>query len=137
MFKVKNAWFIALFILFTLFILTSCSDPGPAGPPLEGDVSDLASEFINSLVGQKYDRAYDFFNTEMRKAMSERQLRQTWERTLAQLGAYKGEVEKTIDEVEEYTAINVITDFENDRINIRVVFDQDKRVAGLWFHPAE
>ncbi len=137
MFKVKNAWFIALFILFTLFILTSCSDPGPAGPPLEGDVSDLASEFINSLEGQKYDRAYDFFNTEMRKAMSERQLRQTWEGTLAQLGAYKGEVEKIVDEVEEYTAINVITDFENDRINIRVVFDQDKRVAGLWFHPAE
>jgi hypothetical protein len=34
-------------------------------------------------------------------------------------------------------AAQVMTDFAECRLNIRVVFDRDNRVAGLWFQPAE
>ena len=39
------------------------------------------------------------------------------------------------DHIDGYDVIFVTTEFEEDLINIRIVFDEDRRVAGLWFEP--
>lgn len=120
------------------FAVVSCSgDPEPVGPPLEGEITDLASEFIDNLVKEDYSSAAAFFDAQMKRAMSEKKLKQTWDSLLKQMGAYVGEVDKRVEQSGEYEAVNVITEFANESLNIRVVFNSDKRVSGLWFQPVE
>jgi len=133
MFK-KLALFMVIFLVFILSIACS-SEPEPVGPPLEGEVTDLAVEFIGNLVEEDFSRAAAFFNAEMKKAMSESKLKQTWQTLLSQQGDYVGELEQRVEQSGDYSAVNVITEFATGPINIRVVFDNDNRVAGLWFQP--
>jgi uncharacterized protein len=135
MFK-KLALFIVIFLVLILSISCS-SEPEPVGPPLEGEITDLAVEFIGNLVEEDFSSAVAFFNAEMKKAMSENQLRQTWRTLLTQQGEYVGEIEKRVEQSGDYAAVNVITEFAAGPINIRVVFDSDNRVAGLWFQPVQ
>ncbi len=130
-----------LLVLLLLSLLAvyaaSCGGDLDVGPPLEGEVTDLAETFIANLDNEDYAGAAAFFNAEMKRAMSERKLKQTWEGLLKQMGPYHGEVEKQVQQAGEYEAVNVLSDFEKGRLNIRVVFDSDNRVAGLWFQPVE
>ncbi len=129
---------ICITLILPLMLIASCSsEPEPVGPPLEGEVDELASEFINFLVAEEYTSARAFFNAEMSKAMSERALKQAWEGTQSELGGYVGEIEKQIQSTGEYEAVNVHSQFGDGQLNIRVVFDTDNRVAGLWFLPIE
>lgn len=130
---------IVLLALLPLVALygTSCSSEPEAGPPLEGEIIDLAEEFIDNLVDENYSSAAAFFNAQMKKAMPERKLKQAWEQLLQQAGPYKGVLEKRFEQGDDYAAVNVITEFAEMQLNIRVVFDGDNRVAGLWFQPAE
>jgi len=130
-------FFIILFLMMPLFVFSCSNSQEPVGPPLEGDIADLAEEFIADMHAEDFNSAVSFFNADMKKAMSERKLQQNWEAVLAQQGAYEGEIEKHIEESGDYRAVNIITDFAAGPINIRVVFDGDNRVAGLWFQPVE
>ncbi len=125
-------------ILVSLLLLASCSsEPEPVGPPLEGEVDELASEFIGYLAVEDYSSARAFFNAEMNKAMSESALKRVWEGTQSDLGSYVEEIEKQVQSVDEHIAVNVHSQFADGQLNVRVVFDSDNRVAGLWFLPIE
>lgn len=129
---------IVLFLLCLLVVSSaSCSGKPEIGPPLEGEITDLAEIFITNLENGDYTGAVVFFNVEMKRAMSERKLKQAWESLLNKMGPYMGEVEKAVKRIEEYEAVDVLSDFEKGRMIIRVVFDSDNRVAGLWFRPVD
>ena len=125
-----------VFFLLLLFFAVAISCSGEL-PPLEGEITDLAEEFIACLVDGEYDRGVEFFSAEMKRAMSARGLAQTWEQLLEQMGPYVGEVGKRIESSGEHDAVIVTTAFEHVFLDIRVVFDKDRRVAGLWFNPAQ
>ena len=133
----KRIAVMLLLIILTLALISCSSDPEPVDPPLEGEITDLASEFIDNLVKEDYSAAAAFFDAQMKKAMSEKKLKQTWEGLLKQMGAYVGEVDKRVEQSGEYEAVNVISEYTSDPLNIRVVFNSDKRVSGLWFQPVE
>jgi len=137
MFMFRQSVLVLLMISVMFMVFACSSDPEPVGPPLEGEVEDLASEFISKLLAKDYSGAVTYFNAEMKKAMSESKLKQTWEGLLIQMGSYEGELEKRVESSEDYEAVNVLSQFANDQINIRVVFDSDNRVAGLWFQNVE
>lgn len=128
---------VFLLLCLLAFSAAACSGDPEIGPPLEGEVADLAETFIANLDNEDYAGAVAFFNAEMKRAMSERKLKQTWEGLNKQMGLYLGEVEKEVLQVEDHEVVNVLSDFEKDHLIIRVVFDSDNRVAGLWFLPVE
>lgn len=134
---VKKVLLLIIFMLVSLLIVSCSVSQEPVVPPLYGDISDLAEEFIEYMRNEDYSSAVYFFNADMKKAMSEGKLKHSWEALLTQQGAYEGEIDKHIEESDDYRAVNVITDFVAGPINIRVVFDGDNRVAGLWFQPVE
>jgi uncharacterized protein len=134
---VKKTSFILFLMLVSLFVLSCSESQEPVGLPLEGEIADLAEKFIEYMHDGDYSNAVSFFNSDMKKAMSERKLEENWQAVLSQQGVYEGEIEKKVEESGDYRAVNVITEFEAGPINIRVVFDKDNRVAGLWFQPVE
>lgn len=130
-------WVIVLLLSFLAVGVVSCAPAPEVGPPLEGEITALAEEFIASLVAGDYSGAVSYFDAQMLKALPEKKLKQTWEGLLQQMGPYQGEVEKRVEQSGQYEAVNVITDFAQGQLNIRVVFNSDHRVSGLWFKPVE
>ncbi len=130
---IKKSFILLYLAAATLFIVSCGSEPVPAGPPLDGEITDLSAEFISYLVAEDYEKAASYFNTEMKKAMSVKQLEKSWQNLLARTGPYQGEIEKKVETVQDYRAVNTLTAFDGEKMNVRVVFDDDNRVAGLWF----
>ncbi len=132
---------ILTIIIFVLMVSTlSCSnEPDPVDLPLEGEVTELASEFIGKMAEEDYISAVAFFSFEMKQSMSKRRLEQTWENILKETGSYRGEIEKYIEPLEEHDAVvvNIITEFARGPYNIRVVFNSDNRITGLRFHSVD
>jgi len=130
---IKKSYILLCLVAADLFIVSCSSEPEPAGPPLDGEITDLSAQFISNLVAEDYEKAASFFNTDMKKAMPTKQLEKAWQNLLTRTGPYQGEIEKKVEAVEDYRAVNTLTAFDGEKMNIRVVFDDDNRVAGLWF----
>jgi hypothetical protein len=126
--------FLAL-LLALLLCLAAVSCAGEKLPPLEGEPAELAEEFFQCLVKGNYSECTDYFSKKMKQAMSARKLEQVWNDLQGQVGSYVKVTDMREDHIDGYDVIFVTTEFEEDLINIRIVFDEDRRVAGLWFEP--
>jgi hypothetical protein len=124
---------VLLLALTLCLVAVSCSSAEL--PPLEGEPAELAEKFIGSLVEGDYDGCVGYFNAKMKRAMSARKLEKVWTDLQAQVGPYVGEAGMREEVIDGYDVVFVTTEFEEDLINIRVVFGEDRRVAGLWFEP--
>ena len=131
------------FLLFLVMMLAvsalSCGRASTVDdPPLEGEITTLAEDFISKMAAGEFEQAVGYyFDAPMKRAMSAKTLSETWETLLGQVGPYTGQVDKRTDVVDGYDVVFVTTQFENDKIVIQVVFNEDKRISGLWFLPAE
>lgn len=128
-------WLPLLLTLIILLIAVSCS-PSKL-PPLEGEPADLAEEFVGAMVKGDYEKCVDYFSAKMKKAMSARKLEQVWRDLQDQVGEYTAVAGMREEIIDGYDVVFVTVEFEKDSLAIRVVFDKDRRVAGLWFDPAE
>lgn len=134
--KKKILVFWLMIMLVTVAV--SCSrEPESIDPPLTGEITDLASEFVSYLVKDNYAVAGGMFDATMRKALPKDKLEQTWQALLEQVGAYIREADKRTEEIEGYDVVYVTAEFENAFIDIKVVFNSERRIAGLFFQPAQ
>ncbi len=122
---------IVFFLCLTLILASaSCSKK------TESEVEVLAGEFVAKLAAGDFAGAVGYYDTKMKEVLPEDKLKETWQAVLAQVGSYKSVTEKKTQKIQGYDAVFVTTQFEKAKINIRVVFDSDKKVAGLFFEPA-
>jgi len=120
-------------------VLTGCGqkDGGQAQPPLQGDINELASEFVALLVKEDFTAAAQYFDATMLQALPPEKLGQTWTQVKEQAGPYKHEIGRQQETTQGYEVININSQFEKAALNIRVVFNADKRIAGLFFAPGQ
>lgn len=128
--------FPVLLLAFVLCLVAVSCSPEKL-PPLDGEPVELAEEFTGSLAKGDYEECVEFFSAEMRRAMSARQLEQSWDDLQDQVGPFVGKTGMREETIDGYDVVFVTTKFEDGLIDIRVVFDEDRRVAGLWFDPAQ
>lgn len=129
--------YFRILLLALVLGLTAASCSPAELPPLEGEPADLAREFISGLAGGDYEGCFAYFNVKMGRAMKAKKLEKVWTDLQAQVGPYRGETELREDVADGYDVVNVTSEFENDPLVIRIVFDGERRVAGLWFLPVE
>ena len=128
---------ILVFLLLFIMTLTAAScGKQPAEVPLDGEISALASEFVAMLAVEDFVGAVSYFDSKMKQALPEAKLKKTWQDLQQQVGQFKGEVGQRTDQADGYDIIFVTTQFENALLDIRVVFGSNKRIAGLFFQPA-
>nr|WP_161598012.1 alpha/beta fold hydrolase [Dethiobacter alkaliphilus] len=130
---------LTFILLILLAVVTaSCStQTAPADPPLEGDVTDLAVDFVTKLSEEDFAGTVAYYDANMRQALPESNLREVWEQLLGQAGPFVGILDTRVESDDEYDAVLVTSEFESLVLDIRVVFNRDKRVAGLFFQPAQ
>ena len=95
-----------------------------------------ARAFIDLLVKKDFAAAVTTFDDTMKTAMPEAKMQETWNTVLAQVGGFKQAGKARTEKRGGYTIIIVTSEFENAKLDIKVVFDQAKRIAGLFFAPA-
>ncbi|NLA10854.1 MAG: DUF3887 domain-containing protein [Firmicutes bacterium] len=124
-----------ILLAICLFAAVSCS-PGEL-PPLEGEPAELADDFISCLAKSDYEGAVDYFDAKMKRAMPVRKLEQIWTELEGQIGPYEQQTDMREEFVDGYDVVFVTAEFRDDSVVIRVVFDENRRVAGLWFDPVQ
>ena len=95
-----------------------------------------ARSFVELLVRKDFTTAVATFDDTMKTAMPEAKLQETWNTVLAQVGAFKQVTRTRTEKRGAYTIVFVTSDFQNAALDIKVVFDQSKHIAGLFFAPA-
>ncbi|MFQ5721616.1 MAG: DUF3887 domain-containing protein [Candidatus Aminicenantales bacterium] len=108
----------------------------PATPESDNLIAK-AREFVLLLERGEFPQAVKLFDKVMSKAMSSEQLKRAWESLTTQVGAFKKQTEVRQQSSEKFDIVSVTCQFENASLDIKVVFDENKQIAGLWFVPAQ
>lgn len=119
-------------VLVVLCFVVACGKKGG-----DSNVNTMASDFIQKLVNHEFMSAVGDFDSTMTAQLPPPHLQEVWTTVLNQYGAYQEILDSHVEITPFYTRINNICQFEKGSLNIRVVFDKEKRIAGLFFIPAE
>jgi hypothetical protein len=110
------------------------------GAPMRTDVppdaADRAVAIVTCLTEGRWEDTRRDFNARMREAVDAERLAGVWARTLAMIGRYEGIGEPFAHRAGDHTVVEVPLHFEAGEATVRVIFDDDGKIAGLWIQPA-
>jgi alpha-beta hydrolase superfamily lysophospholipase len=110
-------------IYFYLFIITFNS---------YSQNTEIGKSFINAfLIEKNTQKAYTFFDDNIKSKISELQLKETLEKLETQIGQFKSIIE-TNNEKETYF---YYSDFEKMKLDIKISLNDNKKIIGFFFVP--
>src|SRR3569832_1172794 len=127
--KSRSVIVLILILVFTGLLRTTSSQA-------QDDFTTDARAYIELLVSKKFATAVVLFDATMKTALPEAKLSETWNAVLGQTGPFKQAGSAKVEKRGDFTVVVVTCDFQYAAIDVSVVFDQQKRVAGLFFAPA-
>ena len=95
----------------------------------------MAKEMIENLAAEDFKGAMKNFDDNMKKELSEDVLAKSWEEVIGKMGNYKKSYSLKSDIKNNYVILYMMSQFEKDTIEIQVTFDDEKKIAGLFFYP--
>jgi dienelactone hydrolase len=125
----------SIVVVLLVFVLTGRGQT-TSSPPQNDFIAD-ARAFIELLVNKKFATAVAQFDNTMRAALPEAKLDETWTAVLGQAGPFKQAGSARVEKRDAFMVVVVTCDFQNAALDVSVVFDEQKRVAGLFFAPAK
>ena len=87
------------------------------------------------LVRGDYADAFAQFDTPMKDAMPVDQIKAAWESLLAQAGEFQKVTGVRQAKEQGYDVVYVTCAFEKSELNVKVVYNDEKEISGLWFLP--
>ena len=122
----------ALFTLCTISMYAQLLQPTKSD-----DIKTLAKNFVNLLSQENYTAASINFDASVSAALPPAKLEETWKTLLTQVGKFKKQAGVRTGKVQGYDVVFVTCEFENSPLDIKVVFNSSKQIAGLFFVPSE
>jgi len=121
---------------------------GSGGPALmfspsvtaRGDSDDLSAAgaaLVDLLAAKEFAAAEARFDPAMQSAMPEARLHKVWEDLLATAGPYRKQLRTRVEKQAGYDVVLVTCQFDRELLDMKVVFDSQKRVTGLFYVPAQ
>jgi hypothetical protein len=124
----KRAAFIALLVfLVSLFACTAGKD----------EFEQAASKFVEQLAEEQFEDAVNTFDETMAGLVSPEKLEELWDQLLEKSGTFQKQVSTRRETILQYEIVFVTCQFYNGKLDVKVVYDQSKRVAGLFFEPTK
>jgi dienelactone hydrolase len=110
--------------------------PGTAQEaPIETDLQSAARRFVSIWASGDYQGATGTFDETMSKAMPPEKMKEAWESLTARAGKFEEITGTRTEKVEGYDIVYVTCRLELASVDIKVVYDGERRIAGLWFVP--
>ncbi len=123
-------------ILLVGLITVSGRDPVHGQAVAAGDLETRARQFIEQLHAGQYDRAVQSFDAAMTAVMPASKLQDAWKSLSPGSGAFKEIVAVTITKQGKFDITVVTCRFEKDQLDVKLVYDTEGKLSGLWFAPA-
>jgi dienelactone hydrolase len=95
-----------------------------------------ARAFLKLLVEGQFDRAAADFTSEMLKALPPDKLKDTWDQLTRQTGTYQKETGIRVTQSGKFKVVIITVQFEKAPLDVKVTYDSNGKVAGLFFSPA-
>jgi pimeloyl-ACP methyl ester carboxylesterase len=115
-------------------VLTSVSVVAAQEKP-QRDLEQAARAFVDLLERGEFDKATAGFDGAMQKALPPDKLKKTWQEVVDRDGAFKKQLGSRSAKSGNYEAIVVTCEMSSNKIDARVVFDKEGKIAGLFFGP--
>jgi dienelactone hydrolase len=106
-----------------------------AADPVPAEFPDRAKSFVLTLSRDDFAAAVKEFDDAMTKVLPPERLKTIWQGVTGRFGPLKEAKDTRVEEKGKLTIVFVAGKFEKGPLDVRVVFDADKKIAGLQFLP--
>jgi len=110
---------------------------GPARGQAGEDWTGLGKVVALEISARQFDKAAARFDETMTAVLPAATLAATWDRLLAQVGAFGGVTATRQQEAQGYHLVFVTCRFAKATLDVKIAFDARQRVAGLFFVPTQ
>lgn len=104
---------------------------------IDADLEAAAKALFTALTKEDFKAASKDFDATMQKEFPADKLGTVWKALLKQVGAFQKQTGIRQEKADKYRVIILTCQFEKMALDVRVTFDSDKKVAGLFFAPTK
>ena len=124
----KNLLFLILVNFFVIFSVVAQDYSGQ---------KDITKKVVNYFESGQTSEIYALFDETMKSSITVGKLDEIWSTLPAQVGKYLGSGEAIASEAQGYIVINNFLDFENIDLELKLAFNNQNQISGLFFVPAK
>ena len=99
------------------------------------DLKEKALNFIGLLLAGDFTSAASKFDDQMKAALNETKLQETWINAIGEAGALMHLDTPNTAEAEGYRIVTIPCSFQRSIINVQIVFNKESQISGLNFIP--
>jgi uncharacterized protein len=96
-----------------------------------------ACDFVVLMTQKEFDKAAALFDTNMKKAVTPTKLGAIWKNQLRATGAFQKICGTRSEVLGAYRAVFVTCRFAKQQLDVKVVFDNTGKIAGMFFVPTQ
>ncbi len=133
--KGSYRWSVLAVVLLVVLGAVFLTNAQPASQPADKHPVDLAKEFVTLLANEQFPNAVEQFDKRMKKSLPADKLASTWRSTTAPAGPF---IQRLGIRQEKFLASDIVIitcEFEKGPLDVKVVYDSQRRISGLWFLP--
>ena len=98
--------------------------------------TEMARTLVTNMADGKFDQAVEPFDQIMTKALPATKLQVVWEQITSKYGTFKRVTDTRTETVQKYKIVFVTCEFEQGKLDTKVVFTEQNKIAGLFFVPS-
>ena len=123
---------ILVIFWFVTFVFSNQKEKAEAN-----EIVTLAKQAVELLKNEDFSGLFISFDSTMKNALPQDKLQDTWKSLIGQVGAFKKQVDIRTEKVRDYDVATVSCEFEKAMLDIRIAFNKDRQVSGLFFLPSK
>jgi len=124
-------------LLLACFLFIACGAREDSELPSAVDLTPQAQQFVTKLSEGDYTGCVSEFDATMKSKLPEAKLEEVWKTIIDQVGAYEKQLDMRQTREGGYDVVYITCQFEKSKLDVKVVYNTDKEVTGLWFRPTK
>ncbi len=102
-------------------------------PNTMDELINMAKEFVNQLEKGDYAGSVKNFDVTMTRLVSPEKMKEVWEILIKQVGELIEQIGVRTESLPKYDIVYVTCEFEKTTLDVKVVFNKQKQIAGQFF----
>lgn len=96
---------------------------------------EISKLVINSFQKNEFLKIIETFDQNMKTALPAEKLKLVWDDLNSKCGKFQKMSEITVGKIQTYDVTYTMCHFENIKLKMKLVFDKEHKIAGLFFVP--